>query len=230
MLKPVAARRRFLLGAGLAGGALMVAGCSDHDDAKDIAATEDLMREHGVLRRVLIVYRETADMLRKGTQIDAKAIATAATLFRDFGETYHERMLEEQFIFPEMRKEQRLAAVVDVLQLQHQRGREVTEYIIGATREGKIEAANAEPLARAMDAMVRMYESHATREDTDLFPAWRKSLSGERLNELSGQFESIEKKQFGTDGFESAVQQIASVEQALNLADLGQFTLPPLRG
>src|SRR5258705_8892395 len=71
----------------------------------DISATEDLMREHGVLRRALIVYAELASRLQAGRRdLDLAALGDAAKLFREFGENYHERILEEQYVFPEVRK------------------------------------------------------------------------------------------------------------------------------
>src|SRR3546814_7454102 len=70
-----------------------------------VTANEDLMREHGVLRRILIVYRETAPKLvANSAGVDAAALANAATIFRTFGERYHEQLLEEQHIFPIVRK------------------------------------------------------------------------------------------------------------------------------
>ena len=52
-----------------------------------VSATEDLMREHGVLRRTLIVYAELVPRLRARPEtVDAGALAEAAVLFRTFGE------------------------------------------------------------------------------------------------------------------------------------------------
>ena len=66
----------------------------------EVTATEDLMREHGVIRRALLVYIETVPKLRQNpSSIDAAALRQVAQLFRTFGEDYHERMLEEQHIF-----------------------------------------------------------------------------------------------------------------------------------
>src|SRR5436305_5690447 len=71
----------------------------------EVTATEDLMREHGVLRRALLVYQETIPKLRqKAVTIDPRALHQAADLFRTFGEDYHEKMLEEEHIFPVVRK------------------------------------------------------------------------------------------------------------------------------
>ena len=75
------------------------------DKEPEVTATEDLMREHGVIRRALLVYSETAMRLRKNAAaVDPSALLRTAQLFRAFGEDYHEKMLEEQHIFPVVRK------------------------------------------------------------------------------------------------------------------------------
>jgi hemerythrin superfamily protein len=72
-----------------------------------------------------------------------------------------------------------------------------------------------------------MYEHHAAREDTIVFPAWKDALSGDQLDEMGEKFEEIERQQFGKDAFEDAVAQIGRIEQALGIADISQFTAPP---
>jgi hemerythrin-like domain-containing protein len=194
----------------------------------EVTATEDLMREHGVLRRILLVYAEIVPTLRQNTaKVDAAALRQAAQLFRTFGEQYHEKMLEEQHIFPIIRKMNgELAPYADVLTAQHARGREITDYITTVTNGGRIGVAHAEPLARAFEGFVRMYQNHAAREDTIVFPAWKTNYSNKQLDEISDQFEDIEKRMFGKDGFEDAVKKVAGIEGALGFSDLAQFTPP----
>ena len=60
-----------------------------------------------------------------------------------------------------------------------------------------------------MDSVELMYEHHAAREDTVVFPAWKDALSANQLDEMGETFEEIENQQFGKDGFEDAVAQIA---------------------
>ena len=72
-----------------------------------------------------------------------------------------------------------------------------------------------------------MYENHAARDDTIVFPAWKETLSERQLQEMGDKFEEIERQQFGKDGYEDAVAQIGEIEPALGLADLAQFTAPP---
>ena len=195
----------------------------------EVTATEDLMREHGVIRRALLVYYEVIPKLRQNSaSIDASAIQQAAKLFRTFGEDYHERMLEEQHIFPLIRKQSKaMSAYADILIEQHNRGREITDYVLAVTNGPKISAAHTEPLANVFDSFVLMYANHAAREDTVVFPAWKKNFSNKQLDEISDQFEDIEHKMFGKDGFEDAEKKIANVEIALGFSDLAQFTPPP---
>ena len=195
----------------------------------EVTATEDLMREHGVIRRALLVYYEIIPKLRQnpGT-IDATALQQTAKLFRTFGEDYHERMLEEQHIFPLIRKQgSELARYADILTQQHQRGREVTDYVLAVTNSGKISPGHAEPLAKVFETFVLMYQNHAAREDTIVFPAWKKNFTDKQLDEISDQFEDIEHKMFGQDGFEDAEKKISHIEAELGFADLAQFTPPP---
>jgi len=222
-------------GLGLAAPALLLAGCSKRDRAsKDdqeggegrVTASEDLMREHGVLRRVLIVYRETAPKLAAGPAgVDAGAIGRAAALFRSFGERYHEQLLEEQHIFPIVRKAGGEGAkLVDTLLAQHARGRMITDFILDRTKAGRVGSDDHEALAAAMTAFSRMYEAHTAREDTVIFPAFKQALGPKAYDELGEQFEEIEHREFGGDGFDIALNKVAEIERALGVADLSGFT------
>lgn len=241
-------RRDFLYMTAASGAALVLNGCradnapkapdqsgkpasAKADEEKkggEVTATEDLMREHGVLRRALLVYSEAAVKLRNSpSAIAPNALQKTALLFRAFGEEYHERKLEEAYIFPAVKKAGGPAAgYPDILIAQHARGREITDYIIAVTKSGKLGVANGAQLAGAMDSLVRMYRAHASREDTIVFPAWKQTLSAQQLDEMNDKFEDIEHEQFGEDGFEDAVKQISEIESELGLADLASFTAP----
>jgi hemerythrin-like domain-containing protein len=195
----------------------------------EVTATEDLMREHGVLRRALLVYSAAATKLRaNASSIAPDALQKTATLFRAFGEEYHEKKLEEAYIFPAVRKVGgEAASYPDILVAQHNRGREITDYIISITQGAKLGPTNAEQMAKALEAFVLMYRNHAAREDTIIFPAWKQTMTGKQLEEMNDEFEDIEHEQFGEDGFEVAVKQISAIESSLGLADISQFTAPP---
>jgi hemerythrin-like domain-containing protein len=193
----------------------------------EVTATEDLMREHGVLRRALLVYTAAAGKLKANASgVSPDALQRTAKLFRAFGEEYHEKKLEEQFIFPAVKKAGGAAAALpDILVVQHDRGREITDYIIGVTGGAKL-GGNSEALARALESFVLMYEHHAAREDTIIFPAWKQTMTASQLDEMGEKFEDIEHEQFGEDGYEDAVKQIGEIEGGLGLSDISQFTAP----
>ncbi len=114
-----------------------------------------------------------------------------------------------------------------MLVAQHQRGREITDFIIAATAGPRLAAADIKTFAAALEDFVRMYEHHAAIEDTIVFPAWKETLTADAMDEMNEKFEEIEHEQFGEDGFESALKQMAEIEQSLGLSDLAQFTAPP---
>lgn len=234
-------RREWLAVATSVGAGVVLLGCrapggeaDDESDtepvkgaASEVAATEDLMREHGVLRRALLVYQESAVKLRASAATFApEALQKTAKLFRAFGEEYHEKKLEEAYIFPAVQRAGLASVYTGVLTAQHQRGRELTDYILSVTSAPKIASGNVEPLARVMESLVRMYEHHAAIEDTIVFPAWKQTMNVEQMDVMSEKFEDIEHEQFGKDGYEDAVKQISDIEASLGLADLGQFTAP----
>ena len=188
------------------------------------------MREHGILRRILIIYREVSPkFVANPAAIDGGALASAAKLFQAFGERYHEQLLEEQHIFPIVRKAGGEAAgLIDTLLAQHARGREITTYILDRTKAGRVGTADAETMAKALTAFSRMYEPHTAREDTIVFPAFKKAVGSKGYDELGDQFEDIERKEFGGDGFDMAVDKVANLERRLGTFDLATFTAPAM--
>lgn len=221
-------RRKFLLTAAAGAAGLtpaLVAAADKKDKVKqEVGAVEDLMREHGVLNRVLLIYEEGLRRLRTKGEVTPEVFHKPATLVRKFVEDYHEK-LEECFIFPEFEKRKKLADLTAVLRKQHQAGRVVTDIVLrNATGDRFGKEANRKELVAAVHAFIRMYRPHEAREDTVLFPALGKLLPPKRLKELGEQFEKEEDRLFGEEGFEKTVDQVAAIEKQLGIYDLAQFT------
>lgn len=220
-------RRRFLAATATLGiGTLAVPSLEAKDDKKDedVSAAEDLMREHGVLNRILLIYEEGLRRLRAKEDVTPDVFHQPATLVRKFVEEYHEK-LEENFIFPEFEKKKKLVDLVKDLRRQHEAGRRVTDVILRNADKDQFRKEDArKELVASCEAFIRMYRPHEAREDTVLFPALHTVMSAKKLKELGEQFEKEEDRLFGEEGFEKTVDQVAVIEKQLGIYDLAQFT------
>jgi hemerythrin-like domain-containing protein len=193
-------------------------------DTEEVGAAEDLMREHGVLNRVLLIYEEGRRRLRAREDVPPEVFRATAALVRKFVEDYHER-LEERFIFPAFERKNQQVELVKVLRRQHEAGRRVTDVILRESAADRFKkGAGHDALIDACAAFIRMYRPHEAREDTVLFPALRQVLTAKEIKELGEQFEKEEDRLFGAGGFEKTVEQVAGIEKQLGIYDLDQFT------
>ncbi|HLH21783.1 MAG TPA: hemerythrin domain-containing protein [Chloroflexota bacterium] len=214
-----------------AGGSLVAPGrglgmvwAQDQGQGEEVSANEDLMREHGILNRVLLVYEEGLRRLDGQQEVDPAVLNSAAGLIRRFVEDYHERT-EENYLFPRFQQAGTLVDLVTVLQQQHDAGRRVTDRILAlATTDGLRDPTSRQALADSIRQFIRMYRPHEAREDTVLFPAFHKLLSPDEYDALGDQFEDRERQMFGGDGFDMARDQVQALEQQLGIYDLAQFT------
>jgi hemerythrin-like domain-containing protein len=228
-------RREFLKHTSIAGATLLVpevalaSGQSSRTDPKqkdseNVSPAEDLMREHGVLNRVLLIYDEHVSRLAAKQTFDGSVLVSAADIIRHFVEEYHEK-LEEDFLFPRFRKAGKLVNLVETLAAQHKAGRELTAQIreLGSLATFKY-ISDRDKLADGLRAFLRMYRPHEAREDTVLFPAFRSIVSEHEYAALGEDFEKKEDEIFGDEGFFKVVDQVAELEKKLGIYDLSQFT------
>jgi hemerythrin-like domain-containing protein len=202
------------------------AGSDDDQADADIGPGEDLMREHGVLRRVLLIYDEVCRSLDgpAGGPVDVEAIQRGAKLVRSFVEDYHERQ-EEEFVFPRFERAGKLVDLVRTLRAQHQAGRKITDRVVGlATATNVKDPAQRRALRDQLRLFGGMYAPHAAREDTVLFPALHGLLGPHEYDALGDDFERREHQLFGGDGFGRAVSEVDAIERSLGIEDLARFT------
>jgi hemerythrin-like domain-containing protein len=192
----------------------------------EVSAPEDLMREHGVLRRILLVYEEAMRRAAAGKPAPSELLHQSATLVRNFVEDYHEQ-LEEKHVFPLLVKHERLVPLVKTLIKQHDAGRTLTAGILACTgakaADGKTSRAK---LTKAVELFVRMYRPHAAWEDTIAFPTLHELLTDKEMDVLGDQFEAEENRRFGDRGFEKTVEQVAAIEKELGIFELEKLTPP----
>ena len=197
--------------------------------AAGLSPNEDLMQEHALLSRVLLVYEEIARRAESGDRPDPGILRQAAGIIQRFVEQYHEKLEEEQ-VFPRFEKSGPLAELISVLLEQHGAGRVLTGRILeradavaGGTRDER------QHLLDDIRAFIRMYRPHASREGSVLFPAFRGLVPAKEFLELGDKFEAKEHEVLGPEGFEGQVAHVAELEKRLGIGDLSRFTpkLPP---
>jgi hemerythrin-like domain-containing protein len=111
-----------------------------------------------------------------------------------------------------------------VLLQQHQAGRRITEQMLQISKSQNLSDSDRATLIKLLDAFNTMYRPHEAREDTVLFPAFRKIVSTHEYDSLGEEFEKNEQKRFGKDGFETMVNKVADIEKQLGIYDLSKFT------
>ena len=222
-------RRDFITVAGAAGMGLdgqVFAGNSVSSSAqrpgKAMTPAEDLMFEHGIIERLLLIYERLCDRIDAGAQVPALLLFNAASIVRSFVEEFHEP-LEEQHVFPRLERVHRHGDLVRTLRAQHAAGREVTTCLLDSTTGGAL----TQPLrtAEAMRAYRCMYLPHIFRENSVVLREFCRMVSPEEYRELGEQFGEKEHEMFGEAGFDQIVSQVEDMEKRLSIHHLGQFTV-----
>jgi hemerythrin-like domain-containing protein len=235
MAAPIGPGKRDVLKMAAIGGAVYVGGLvipsafaaksrkKDSEKQAEVTPPEDLMREHGVLDRLLLVYEAGLRKFASNEDFDPAIITTAAETVRDFIENYHEKS-EEEAVFPRFKKAGKLVPLVDTLLTQHQAGRRVTQAILQSAPGSRKDGDDRKRLINSIGAFIAMYRPHAAREDTDLFPLLRSLVSRHEYDAMAEDFEKKEHQLFGEDGFEMMAKRVAGLEQKIGIDDLAQFT------
>ncbi|OFX26244.1 MAG: hemerythrin [Bacteroidetes bacterium GWA2_31_9b] len=201
----------------------LVTACTEEGE-QEVSPSEDLMREHGVLNRILLIYDTCRLHILNNEQFDLAVLKDSAQIIRAFIEDYHEK-LEEDFLFPRFEKANKLTDLVQVLRSQHKVGRILTDQIIQFGKMKSITDSNeSQKLIKLLNDFNGMYRPHEAREDTILFPAIRKIVSKNEYFALGEEFEEKEHKLFGEDGFNTMVEKVANIEKQLGIYELSLFT------
>jgi len=200
-------------------------GCKGKEEGEDkeVSPPEDLMQEHGLLNRVLLIYDHCKSSLLSKQAFDVAVILNSANIIRTFVEDYHEKQ-EENYLFPRFKKANQLTDLVDTLLQQHRAGGNITDQITQIAKQATRTDAENQKLIDLLTAFNAMYRPHEAREDTVLFPAFRKIVSQHEYDSLGEEFENNEHKLFGEGGFEMMVNKVAALEKQLGIYELAQFT------
>lgn len=198
-------------------------GCSEREEEKEVSPPEDLMQEHGLLNRMLLIYDHCKLNLVNKQPLDLSVLLKSANIIRTFVEDYHEKQ-EENYLFPRFQKASHLTDFVQVLKKQHDTGRAITDQIMQLSKTKSLTDTEFQKMIGLLTNFNVMYRPHEAREDTVLFPAFRKLVSQHEYDSLGEEFENNEHKRFGEDGFETMVTKVADIEKQLGIYELAKFT------
>lgn len=138
-------------------------------EVEEVPPTEDLMREHGVLNRLLLVYDEAIHRILSGGHLPPDVLHLSAWIIRDFVEDYHEQ-LEERWVFPRFEQAGQFPDLVRVLKAQHQRalsgiGLNLARFLHRRQAAAQLAqrlppAVHEDPRVRAMIALLKQDNLH----------------------------------------------------------------------
>jgi hemerythrin-like domain-containing protein len=223
-------RRDFLIKSGILIAATSLSGASCLGESEretkawKIPPTENLMREHGVLRRIMLIYDEIGRRLKQGEEFPLQVLVEANDIIRRFMQDYHET--NEQFhVFNWFGNTGKMVELVAVLYQQHLAGRKLIDRVkILSTEDNLKNPAERLKVAGFLNAFNQVYRRHAAWEDTVLFPAFRSIITPSDFTAVGETFDKEEEKLFGPHGFEKIVGQVADLEKKLAIHNLQQFT------
>lgn len=224
MNKPFFHAKYFLIGLLLCATYAQILFANDAIKEFEIPLTEDLMREHGVLNRILLIYEEIIKRIDTTTDFPLSALSKTVTIIQSFIEDYHEK-LEENYVFPLFEKQNKEIRLVKTLRKQHRKGRAITAQLKEIiTAKKSLSLNDKKKIKNLLQKFIIMYRPHEAREETVLFPQVRSLISEQEFEKLGEKFEDLEHKLFGEYGFESMVEAVAILEKELGIYSLEQFT------
>ncbi len=194
------------------------------EELPTISPTELLSREHAIMERLMLVIESGVARIASGEVVDLFPINHAAITIKVFGADHH-MVDEEQFVFPKLREAGTMDSLVDTLELQHDKGREIIGRIIDLTRAGHIDdLGRLNELAKLCMSFVIMYRPHAAWEETVVFPALYEIATENYIDNINLRMHDEERTLMSDPGLHRLMDNLRKIEGAAGTSELGRFT------
>jgi hemerythrin-like domain-containing protein len=194
------------------------------EELPSISPTEILSREHAIMERLMIVLESEVARILEGEVVDLFPINHAAITIKEFG-TDHHMVDEEQFLFPKLREAGTMDRLVDTLEIQHDKGREIIGRIIDLTRAGYIDdLGQLNELTGLCMSFVIMYRPHAAWEETVVFPALYEIATENYIDNINMRMHDEERTMMSDPGLHRLMDNLRKIEEAAGTSDPGRFT------
>lgn len=176
--------------------------------------------------RLMIVFESVIARLTEDAGTDLLPVNHAAIMIREVGAGHH-MVDEEELIFPKIREAGTMDRLLDTLETQHDRAREMIDGIIDLTRTGSIrDLADINEMANLCMSFVIMYRPHSAWEETVLFPKLYDVATENYIDNLHTRMQSEEHELMSNAGFRRLMANLVKIEEAAGTGDLARFTPP----
>ncbi len=162
-----------------------------------VRPTEDLMKEHAVIVRMLHVLSKASDRLSNEEDVDRQLFVQAVDFLKNFADKCHHTK-EEKHLFVEMMAHGVSGEVgpISVLMREHQDGRAHVKKL-EALSGSKMTKRTRDGLNSTSGAYVDLLSKHIEKENKVLFPMADQLLTAEDQERLEKAFEEVEQKVMG---------------------------------
>lgn len=214
-------RRQLLYQASLAAPILLAGNAVFGAEGKQGEATllEHLAHQHGIVVSALLIYVHGADQLQKKKDFDMQVLSETRELARDYIENFHERVAEEQYIFPPLEKAKKMPEVMHEMMVQHAVSRQLTD-LIGTAIKNK----SVDDLITYIPKFVTMYLAHAAWEGGIVFPAMRPLVGDKEYAELGAKLAAEQEKLYGKEGLIAVANKVGELQRKVGIGDPAVFT------
>lgn len=227
----LSSRRGFLVWSGTACAGLFLSGCSRSKDegsrdaghSRKAVLSEDILCEHGVLQRSILIMEASVRRLDAHMGLPPEALPGAVEIIQTYLEDFHQRKEEEE-IFPYFEKAGKFNELIAVLRNQHQAGRRMTEIIQNLAASAIRDSEKRRKLDIAVNRFAYMYRVHTSREDTVLFPALYQVVGPREYEKIAEDCRKRQQQLLGENAFARVIEKTLEIEELLSIQDLETST------
>lgn len=185
---------------------------------------ENLMKEHGIIMRILAIYDRVVSDEASGKALNVSAINRTTIICRDYIGKHHDAC-EERYIFPRFREANYIVEIINELHNQHVAALLITKQMsLLSSAGGSLDKNSTRKLTDYCTAISRMYRPHMAWEQTIVFPTFYDIVSMEYVRDIQKEMEAEEQQILGDTGFRGLVGRLSEIEKEVGTYDLRNYT------
>jgi len=156
-------------------------------------STEVLIKEHEMIREVLVLLNDVIQRLDSGSQIPISDIRDIVVFIQVFADRYHHGK-EEDLLFPALEAAgmARDGSPIGIMLMEHGEGRQLVQKM----REA-LKTEDMFQFSENARNFVTLLDQHIFKENNILYPMADRSLSPNQQEELKNAYEKVEMDQDG---------------------------------